>query len=289
MYSLASEMESYEDDGTVYYTTPDEAPEPGVDITYGDVVVGMKVMLKRKIATLVTEVAVKETKRGAKITVIGKDGDGEEVKESKPAARTLRQLADVDGNAVGAVAKKSKKGGGAAKQSSAADDDVEIASADSGASLTYPIRAGEVKKGGYVLLKEKPCKVISITTSKTGKHGHAKATITGVCIFTSAKCIDICPTSHNMTAPNIGRAEFELTDLDRDGAMTLMDGGGGMKSDLSLPRGQDGEQNAVAEEIKTMYAQKEADASDTLQVWVMVVNAMGKEAAVAVRVSSERT
>ena len=84
-------MESYEDDGTVYYTTPDEAPEPGVDITYGDVVVGMKVMLKRKIATLVTEVAVKETKRGAKITVIGKDGDGEEVKESKPAARTLRQ------------------------------------------------------------------------------------------------------------------------------------------------------------------------------------------------------
>lgn len=28
-----------------------------------------------------------------------------------------------------------------------------------GASLTYPIRAGEVKKGSYVLLKNHPCKV----------------------------------------------------------------------------------------------------------------------------------
>ena len=36
-------------------------------------------------------------------------------------------------------------------------------------------------------LKEKPCKIIEITTSKTGKHGHAKANITGIDIFTGKK------------------------------------------------------------------------------------------------------
>jgi translation initiation factor 5A len=34
-----------------------------------------------------------------------------------------------------------------------------------------------------VLLKGQPCKVIEMTTSKTGKHGHAKANITGIDIF----------------------------------------------------------------------------------------------------------
>ena len=43
----------------------------------------------------------------------------------------------------------------------------------------YPIRAGEVKKGMIVLLKGFPCKVIEVTTSKTGKHGHAKVSGTG--------------------------------------------------------------------------------------------------------------
>lgn len=30
---------------------------------------------------------------------------------------------------------------------------------DAGASLTYPIRAGEVKKGSHVVIKGHPCKV----------------------------------------------------------------------------------------------------------------------------------
>ena len=46
---------------------------------------------------------------------------------------------------------------------------------ESGASLTYPAQAGTIKKGSHVLLKGKPCKVVDVSTSKTGKHGHAKA------------------------------------------------------------------------------------------------------------------
>ena len=43
--------------------------------------------------------------------------------------------------------------------------------------------------------------VIDYSTSKTGKHGHAKAKIVALDIFTQRKYEDICPTSHNMVAP----------------------------------------------------------------------------------------
>ena len=79
--------------------------------------------------------------------------------------------------------------------------DTEITTTTSAAALTVPIRAGEVKKGMMVMLKGFPCKVIEVTTSKTGKHGHAKANITGTDIFTGKKYEDVCPTSHNMDVP----------------------------------------------------------------------------------------
>lgn len=74
-------------------------------------------------------------------------------------------------------------------------------SVSSGASLSYPKQAGTIRKGQHVVIKGFPCKVIEITTSKTGKHGHAKANIVAVDIFTGKKYEDICPTSHNLVNP----------------------------------------------------------------------------------------
>ena len=51
-------------------------------------------------------------------------------------------------------------------------------------------------------LKEKPCKIIDITTSKTGKHGHAKANITGIDIFTGKKVMDISTTMQPVVDTN---------------------------------------------------------------------------------------
>lgn len=44
----------------------------------------------------------------------------------------------------------------------------------SGASKHYPSQASALRKGGHVLIKERPCKIVEMSTSKTGKHGHAK-------------------------------------------------------------------------------------------------------------------
>ena len=59
-----------------------------------------------------------------------------------------------------------------------------------------------------------PCKVVAYTTAKTGKHGHAKASITGIDIFNGKKYEDSVPTSHTVLVPNIKRSQWTALDVD---------------------------------------------------------------------------
>ena len=106
---------------------------------------------------------------------------------------------------------------------------------DAGASDSYPLACGSVKKGSYMVFQGRPCKVVGYTTAKTGKHGHAKASITGIDIFTGKKYEDSLPTSHNVEVPNIKRTPYTAIDVDADGYLTLMDKQGGTRQDLKLP------------------------------------------------------
>merc|ERR1711972_15872 len=102
--------------------------------------------------------------------------------------------------------------------------------------MTYPQQAGELRKGSHVMIKGHPCKVAEITTSKTGKHGHAKAHIVALDIFTSKKYEDLCPTSHNMSIPFVKKTEYQVLSADPDsGAVSLLLESGETKDDLNLP------------------------------------------------------
>merc|ERR1712048_1159970 len=115
--------------------------------------------------------------------------------------------------------------------------DEDFQGADTG-SKTFPASAGSMRKGSYMLIKGFPCKVVEVTTSKTGKHGHAKASITGTDIFTGKKYEDSVPTSHNVDCPNVTKTEYTLISIDDD-YVTLMDAEGEMREDLKLPTHED--------------------------------------------------
>merc|ERR1711982_166171 len=109
-------------------------------------------------------------------------------------------------------------------------------SADSGASDTYPQQAGEIRKGSYLMIKGHPCKCVEVSTSKTGKHGHAKAHIVATDIFAGKKYEDLCPTSHNVSAPFVKRTEYQVLNADeKTGETSLLTEDGSTKEDLFLP------------------------------------------------------
>jgi len=148
-----------------------------------------------------------------------------------------------------------------------ADEDFE--QGESGASATFPMQCSALRKNGHVMIKGRPCKIVEMSTSKTGKHGHAKVHMVGIDIFTQKKYEDICPSTHNMDVPNVKRVDYQLVNID-DGFLSLMDDNGETKDDLKLPN------NDLGKEIQQKF-----DNGDSFMVTVLT--AVGEEAAISTK------
>ena len=62
--------------------------------------------------------------------------------------------------------------------------EADFESGTSGASETFPQQCSALRKNGFVMIKDRPCKIVEMSTSKTGKHGHAKVHMVALDIFT---------------------------------------------------------------------------------------------------------
>eukprot|EP00884_Botryococcus_braunii_P009631 jgi/Botrbrau1/1866/Bobra.146_1s0053.1 len=147
--------------------------------------------------------------------------------------------------------------------------DVHFESADAGASLTYPQQAGTIRKNGFIVIKGRPCKVAEVSTSKTGKHGHAKCHFVGIDIFSGKKYEDLTPSSHNCDVPHVNRQEYQLLDVTEDGYLSLMDDNGNNRDDLTLPKG--------TEDAEKLARQIQEDFEAGKEISVTVLKAMGEE------------
>jgi len=145
-----------------------------------------------------------------------------------------------------------------------ADDEFE--SATSGASKTFPKQCSALRKNEFVVIKNRPCKIVEMSTSKTGKHGHAKVHLVAIDVFTGKKYEDICPSTHNMDCPVVNRKEYTFVSIEDD-FLSLMDDIGSTREDLKLPPGE------LGEEIKKKIANEES-------FLVNVLEAMGEEVVV---------
>ncbi|CAN1313884.1 Eukaryotic translation initiation factor 5A-4 [Linum perenne] len=136
--------------------------------------------------------------------------------------------------------------------------------ADAGASKTYPQQAGTIRKNGYIVIKGRPCKVVEVSTSKTGKHGHAKCHFVAIDIFNGKKLEDIVPSSHNFTVLSVSVFGFDGLILQMFQVSLLTDNGN-TKDDLKLPTDE-----ALLTQIKDGFAEGK-------DLVVSVMSAMGEE------------
>ena len=116
----------------------------------------------------------------------------------------------------------------------AAVEDYNFEGTEAGAAQEIPMEAGQIKKGGYMNIKGRPCKVSEVSVSKTGKHGHAKCNFITYDIFTNKKIEDMVPSTHGTTVPTITRTEYSLNSIDDEGFLSLMSEDGEIREDLKL-------------------------------------------------------
>jgi len=152
------------------------------------------------------------------------------------------------------------------------DEGVDFSSVDAGASATFPMQCSALRKGGHVMIKNRPCKIVEMSTSKTGKHGHAKVHMVALDIFTGKKLEDICPSTHNMEVPNVKRQDYQLIGME-DEFLSLMEDTGDTREDLKCPEGTIGDEIQRAIENET-------------EIMVTVLSAVGEETVIATKVNT---
>ncbi len=81
----------------------------------------------------------------------------------------------------------------------------------------------ELKPNRFMVIDDEPCKIISIDTSKPGKHGEAKARIVAFGLFDNAKRSVVFPVTHKVRVPIIDRRRAQVLSMRGDNEAQLMD------------------------------------------------------------------
>jgi translation initiation factor 5A len=78
-----------------------------------------------------------------------------------------------------------------------------------------------LKVNGYMIIDDEPCKILSISTSKPGKHGEAKARIEAVGLFDRQKRSVVHPVKHKIGVPMIDKRQAQVITTSGDSAQVM--------------------------------------------------------------------
>jgi len=79
-----------------------------------------------------------------------------------------------------------------------------------------------LKINRYIIIDDEPCKIVSISTSKPGKHGEAKARIEAIGVFDQQKRSIVHPVTHKVSVPIINKGTAQVIAVMGD-TVQLMD------------------------------------------------------------------
>ena len=161
----------------------------------------------------------------------------------------------------------------------------DFSTANAAASLTTPAQASSLRKGGHILLQDHhPCKIAEMSTSKPGKHGHAKVKLSAYDIFTHQKYEEVKPAHAVVEVPVVTRREYLVVDIDDDDEAAAADRvkrngflslfvleSGNTREDLRCPKGE------VGARIMELFRKGGKD------IFAVVLGAMNEELVVDVR------
>eukprot|EP00771_Trimastix_marina_P001715 gnl/Trimastix_PCT/2806.p2 GENE.gnl/Trimastix_PCT/2806~~gnl/Trimastix_PCT/2806.p2 ORF type:complete len:154 (+),score=44.00 gnl/Trimastix_PCT/2806:68-529(+) len=101
-----------------------------------------------------------------------------------------------------------------------------------------PKHANLFRNGEYVVLRDRPVRIVNYSVSKPGKHGHAKIHFIGIDVETNRKVESIAGSHDMLPKPKSKRIEYEVVNIDDDQVHAMSDDGT-MITDLQLPRNSD--------------------------------------------------
>ncbi len=99
---------------------------------------------------------------------------------------------------------------------------------------TQQAEVRELREGRYVVIDDEPCKIESISTSKPGKHGSAKAKIQATGIFDGSKRRMKAPVDDRCRIPHIDKRQAQVISVQED-IVQLMDLGTYETFELRIP------------------------------------------------------
>lgn len=79
--------------------------------------------------------------------------------------------------------------------------------------MSKPMDVGSLRVGSYIIIDDQPCKIVSYSKSKPGKHGAAKARIVAISVFDETKKTIVKPVSAQVDVPLIEKKTGQVIAL----------------------------------------------------------------------------